>query len=149
MSKQAKKTDHDAVAYYCRSHGCGRSFGGPCGPTSNESLAPPSGVTGSRPGPGYLLSLEESWPPLAGALRFPTFVRTMGFYDCSRSILVVRSTGLGLTRSTTFACQSKSPGPFAFLTSLYMCSVPKRPSPPPPFQRQTKHTFSTPHARVV
>src|SRR5499425_2350404 len=26
------------------------------------------------------------WPPLAGALRFPTFVGTMGFYDCSRSI---------------------------------------------------------------
>ena len=26
------------------------------------------------------------WPPLAGALRFPTFLGTMGFYDCSRSI---------------------------------------------------------------
>ena len=26
------------------------------------------------------------WPPLAGALRFPTFVGTMGFYDCSRSV---------------------------------------------------------------
>jgi hypothetical protein len=26
------------------------------------------------------------WPPLAGALRFPTFVGIMGFYDCSRSI---------------------------------------------------------------
>ena len=26
------------------------------------------------------------WPPLAGALRFPTFVGTIGFYDCSRSI---------------------------------------------------------------
>src|SRR5215831_21284007 len=26
------------------------------------------------------------WPPLAGALRFPTFVGTMGFYDCSPSI---------------------------------------------------------------
>src|SRR5215831_19208755 len=26
------------------------------------------------------------WPPLAGALRFPTFTGTMGFYDCSRSI---------------------------------------------------------------
>ena len=26
------------------------------------------------------------WPPLAGALRFPTFIGTMGFYDRSRSI---------------------------------------------------------------
>src|SRR5271169_5504064 len=26
------------------------------------------------------------WPPLAGALRFPTFLGNMGFYDCSRSI---------------------------------------------------------------
>ena len=26
------------------------------------------------------------WPPLAGALRFPTFPGTMGFYDRSRSI---------------------------------------------------------------
>jgi hypothetical protein len=26
------------------------------------------------------------WPPLAGALRFPTFLGTIGFYDCSRSI---------------------------------------------------------------
>ena len=26
------------------------------------------------------------WPPLAGALRSPTFTGTMGFYDCSRSI---------------------------------------------------------------
>src|SRR5215510_1961224 len=24
-----------------------------------------------------------SWPPLAGALRFPTFAGTMGSYDCS------------------------------------------------------------------
>src|SRR2546427_12772861 len=26
------------------------------------------------------------WPPLTGALRFPTFIGTMGFYDRSRSI---------------------------------------------------------------
>jgi hypothetical protein len=26
------------------------------------------------------------WPPLAGALRFPTFPGTMGWYDCSPSI---------------------------------------------------------------
>jgi hypothetical protein len=26
------------------------------------------------------------WPPLAGALRFPTFIGSMGFYDCSRSV---------------------------------------------------------------
>src|SRR2546422_2826447 len=26
------------------------------------------------------------WPPLAGALRFPTFLGTMGYYDCSRSV---------------------------------------------------------------
>jgi len=26
------------------------------------------------------------WPPLAGALRFPTFFGTMSFYDGSRSI---------------------------------------------------------------
>src|SRR5215469_12171572 len=26
------------------------------------------------------------WPPLAGALRFPAFLGTMGFYDCSRSV---------------------------------------------------------------
>jgi len=26
------------------------------------------------------------WPPLAGALRFPTFLGTIGFYDCSRSV---------------------------------------------------------------
>jgi hypothetical protein len=26
------------------------------------------------------------WPPLAGALRFPTFLGTMGFYHCSRFI---------------------------------------------------------------
>src|SRR5215469_11078875 len=26
------------------------------------------------------------WPPLAGALRFPTVIGTVGFYDCSRSV---------------------------------------------------------------
>ena len=26
------------------------------------------------------------WPLLAGALRFPTFIGNMGFYDCSRPI---------------------------------------------------------------
>src|SRR5215471_9864806 len=26
------------------------------------------------------------WPLLAGALRFPTFLGTIGFYDCSRSV---------------------------------------------------------------
>lgn len=39
--------------------------------------------------------------------------------------------------------------PVLCFTSLYICAVPPGPSPPPPFQRQTKRTFSTPHASVV
>ena len=36
------------------------------GPTSNGSPAPPSGVTGSRPGPGYLLRSGSHYRPLRG-----------------------------------------------------------------------------------
>src|SRR5437762_11900802 len=43
----------------------------------------PSPDTSARAAP----SLQwVPWPPLAGALRFPTFLRTMGYYDCSRSV---------------------------------------------------------------
>jgi hypothetical protein len=43
----------------------------------------PSTATSARATP----SLQwVPWPPLAGALRFPTFVGTIGFYDCSRPI---------------------------------------------------------------
>src|SRR5262245_40197161 len=31
----------------------------------------------------FPLPSNGSWPPLAGALRFPTFAGTMGSYDCS------------------------------------------------------------------
>jgi hypothetical protein len=41
------------------------------------------------------------WPPLAGALRFPTFIGSMGFYDCSRSIRNPSGRPLGPRTSPT------------------------------------------------
>src|SRR5262245_54866835 len=34
------------------------------------------------------------------------------------------------------------------LTSLYMCAVPPRPSPPPPFHSVTNRTLLMPHAKA-
>src|SRR5215813_7276954 len=49
----------------------------------------------------------------------------------------------------SFRVSSHVTWPVRVFTSLYMCSVPPGPSPPPPFQRQMNRALGTPHDSVV